>query len=419
LYGERKDGSVFPAEVSLSYFNNSEGQLMVLAFVIDITERKKQEDEIVELNSRLEEKVENRTKELKNSYQLFSEIARNFPKGTINVFDKSLNYIFVEGQELYKLGVKSQQLVGSNYLTRLSPTIAKTIQPLLNEVFEGKSKTFEIETNGGYYQINAVPLPESNNEVERILVVEKNITEEKIAEEKIKKALEKEKELNELKSRFVTMASHEFRTPLSAIYSSATLLSKYQTKEQQDKRDKHIVRIKSTVNSLTQILNDVLSISKAEEGITKPEYKEVQVKDLCIEISEEIQSIARRGQRIIYEHTGASMILCDPDLMKKITLNLLSNALKYSYDKGKVYMSTQVLDSQLTIMITDYGIGIPIAEQNKLFNRFFRAANVANIEGTGLGLNIVKKYVELLSGTITFTSIPGEETIFTVKLPIK
>ena len=391
LYGERRDGSVFPAEVSLSYFKNSKDDLMVLAFVIDITDRKKQEDEIIELNAKLEEKVENRTKELKNSYLLFSQIARNFPKGTINVFDKSLNYIFVEGQELYKLGVNSQQLVGSNYLTRLPPSIAKTIQPLLEEVFDGKSKTFEIETNGSHYQINAVPLPEENNEIERILVVETNITEEKIAEEKIKKALEKEKELNELKSRFVTMASHEFRTPLSAIYSSATLLSKYQTSEQQDKRDKHIVRIKTTVNSLTQILNDVLSLSKAEEGITKVEYKKVQVQEFCKEVSEEVQSIARRGQEIIYNHMGSNTIVCDPDLMKKITLNLLSNALKYSHDNGKVNIDTLVLNNELTIAVKDRGIGIPTAEQNKLFNRFFRARNVANIEGTGLGLNIVKK----------------------------
>lgn len=336
LYGQRKDGSVFPAEVSLSYFNNEKDELMVLAFVIDITERKKQEDEIVELNAKLEEKVEDRTKELKNSYQLFSQIARNFPKGTINVFDKDLNYIFVEGQELYKLGINSHQLVGSNYLTRLKKSISEKIEPILREVFEGKSRTFEIETNKSYYQINAVPLPEDNNTISRILVVEKNITEEKLAEEKIKKALEKEKELNELKSRFVSMASHEFRTPLSAIYSSATLLGKYTTTEQQEKRDKHVVRIKTTVNSLTQILNDVLSLSKAEEGITKVEYKEVIVPDFCGEVSEEVQSIARRGQQIIYEHFGDNQIICDPDLMKKITLNLLSNAVKYSYDKGQI-----------------------------------------------------------------------------------
>ena len=419
LYGLRKDKSTFPTEVSLSHFKNEAGEIVVLAFVIDITERKKQEDEIVKLNAKLEEKVENRTRELKKSYQLFSQIARNFPKGTINVFDKNLNYIFVEGQELYKLGVDSNQLVGSNYLEHLDTKIAEKIAPVLNRVFKGDSQTFEIESKNGIYQINAVPLPEENGDIYRILVVEKNITEEKQAEEKIKRALEKEKELNELKSRFVSMASHEFRTPLSAIYSSATLLSKYKKEDQQDKRDKHITRIRSTVNSLTHILNDVLSLSKAEEGLIETNFKEIKVIPFFTEIKEEIQSISRRGQTLHFEHTGEEVIKTDPDLIKKISLNLLSNAVKYSYQNGKIKLETKATKEYLTIKVTDNGIGIPKNEQKKLFNRFFRAENVANIEGTGLGLNIVKKYVEILKGKITFTSEPEKETIFTVQIPLK
>ncbi len=417
LYGERKDGSVFPVEISLSHFNNEKDEMVILAFVVDITERKRNEDEILRLNEQLEEKVENRTKELKNSYQLFNQIARNFPKGTINVFDKELNYIFVAGQELFQLGIDSTQLVGSNYLTRLKPEIATTIKKRLEKVFEGVEQGFEVESANNFYQINAVPLPENDGTIERILVVEKNITEEKKAEEKIRKALEKEKELNELKSRFVSMVSHEFRTPLSAIYSSATLFSKYTKEEQQDRRDKHINRIKSTVSSLTEILNDVLSISKVEEGIIKVEYKEVKVGALCGDIADELQSIARRGQRMSYKHSGLDTVVCDPNLMRKITLNLLSNAVKYSYDNGEILLETKADEYALIIQVTDHGIGVPQEEQKKMFERFFRAKNVTNIEGTGLGLNIVKKYVELLNGEITFVSKPEEETVFTVSLP--
>lgn len=419
LYGMRKDGTTFPTEVSLSYFKNDNNELMVLAFVIDVTERKRQEKEIIELNARLEEKVEDRTKELKDSYQLFSEIARNFPKGTINVFDKKLNYIFVEGQELYKLGIKSEQLVGSNYLTRLPNKISKKIEPILQKVFKGEAKTFEIENNNSFYQINAVPLPSLDKNIERILVVEKNITEEKIAEEKIKKALEKEKELNELKTRFVSMASHEFRTPLSAIYSSATIISKYTEKENQEKREKHISRIKSTVGSLTQILNDVLSLSKAEEGVEKVINKNIEVESFFYEIKEEVQTIAKRKQIITHSHIGDKTIYSDSNLIKKITLNLLSNAIKYSYDKGCIYLKTKAKHNVLTIRVVDNGIGIPKEEQKKLFNRFFRAKNAANIEGTGLGLNIVKKYVELLKGTINFTSSLEKGTTFTIQIPLK
>ncbi len=413
----KKDGGVFPVEISLSHFKNEKGEVLVLAFVIDITERKNQEKTIVELNSQLEEKVAKRTKELNKSYQLFSQIARNFPRGTINVFDSDLNYIFVEGQELYKLGVNSSQLVGSNYLDRLEPSVSKEIGVLLAEVFKGESKTFEITTNDNKYEINAVPLPEENGEIYRILVVEKNITEEKLAEEKIKKALQREKELNELKSRFVSMASHEFRTPLSAIYSSATLLSKYQKEEQQGNRDKHIDRIKTTVMSLTDILNDVLSLSKVEEGEDAVNIIEIEVEKYCKTVTEEMQQIARRGQTIEYSHRGDKLLRCDPVLMRKITLNLLSNAVKYSHKNGVIELLTVSLDNHFMIEVKNQGIGIPIAEQKELFKRFFRAGNVSNIEGTGLGLNIVKKYVELLNGKISFVSEPEKETIFTVQIP--
>ena len=417
LYGLKKDGSFFPVEISLSHLKNEDGQVLVLAFVVDVSERKKQEKTIIDLNSQLEKKVAKRTKELNKSYQLFSQIARNFPRGTINVFDKDLNYIFVEGQELYKLGINSRQLVGSNYLDRLAPSVSKEIGVLLAEVFKGASKTFEITTNENQYQINAVPLPEENGDIYRILVVEKNITEEKLAEEKIKKALQREKELNELKSRFVSMASHEFRTPLSAIYSSATLLGKYIKEEQQDKRDKHIDRIKTTVMSLTDILNDVLSLSKVEEGEDAVNIVEIEVEKYCKTVAEEIELIARRGQTIKYEHKGDEILRCDPVLMRKITLNLLSNAVKYSHNDGVIELLTISQENNFIIEVKDHGIGIPIAEQKELFKRFFRAGNVSNIEGTGLGLNIVKKYVELLNGKISFVSEPEKETIFTVQIP--
>jgi len=417
LSGMRKDGSVFPVEVSLSHLKDENDDVLVLAFVIDITERKKHEALIIELNAQLEEKVVKRTKELNKSYQLFSQIARNFPRGTINVFDKNLNYIFVEGQELFKLGVNSSQLVGSNYLDRLEPSVSQEIGILLASVFKGESKTFEITTNKNQYEINAVPLPEENGEIYRILVVEKNITEEKLAERKIKKALQREKELNELKSRFVSMASHEFRTPLSAIYSSATLLSKYKKEEQQANRDKHINRIKTTVMSLTDILNDVLSLSKAEEGEEILNFEDIEVESYCKTVTEEMQSITRRGQTIRYSHRGDGMFKCDPVLVRKITLNLLSNAVKYSYENGIIELLTVNLENHFVIEVKDNGIGIPKVEQKELFKRFFRAGNVSNIEGTGLGLNIVKKYVELLKGKITFVSEPEKETIFTVQIP--
>lgn len=418
LKGERKDGSEIPVEVSLTHFHE-DGALKILCLITDITVKKQIEDEIRQLNAELEEKVKIRTQEVQRSHALYSQIARNFPKGTINVFDKDLNYVFVDGKELFKMGIDGKQLIGSNYIKRLSKEIAPTIEAKLKNVFNGDSKTFEIELANEIYEMNAEPLYEDGGEINQILVVERNITEEKKAEKEIKRALEREKELNELKSRFVSMASHEFRTPLSSIYSSATLLEKYKTTEQQEKRDKHINRIKSSVNGLTSILNDILTLSKMEEGKIEVQNEQFSIDEFCTEVCEEVQTIARRDQKIHCEHFGVSIVNTDRKLLKNIALNLLSNAIKYSYDGGNIYVNISVENDKLLLEVTDYGIGIPESEQSKMFERFFRAANVFNIEGTGLGLNIVKKYVELLNGNISFVSVPEKETKFTVEITLK
>jgi len=418
LYGVCKDGTKIPIEISLSHFKNEEGELKVIGLVTDVSEKKKIEDEIRKLNVELEAKVNVRTKEVQRSYALYSQIARNFPKGTINVFDKNLNYVFVDGKELFNMGINGKYLVGSNYIKRLSPDIAPTIEKKLREVFKGIHHTFEIVVSENIYELNAVPLKDEDESINQILVVERNVTEERKIEKEIKVALEREKELNELKSRFVAMASHEFRTPLSSVFSSATLLEKYTKTDQQEKRNKHIKRIKSSVKNLTGILNDILTISKVEEGKIEVVKEYFEVSDFCSEICEEIQTIAHRGQKIIFKHKGDTSFYTDIKLIHNIVLNLLSNAIKYSYDNGEIVLDCEVNSEELTVKVIDNGIGIPNSEQEKMFERFFRAANVTNIEGTGLGLNIVKKYVELLNGNITFTSVPEKETIFTIKIPV-
>lgn len=232
-------------------------------------------------------------------------------------------------------------------------------------------------------------------------------------------ALEKENELNELKTRFVSMVSHEFRTPLSSVFSSATLLTKYTTTEQQPNRDKHINRIKKSVNNLTEILNDILTLNRVEEGKMPVILEGVNIPELFTEACEELQAISSRGQRIKHIHTGGINFVTDKKLVKNIVNNLISNALKYSYKNGRVDVITVLRDDILLVKVKDYGIGIPLKEQERLFERFFRAANVTNIQGTGLGLNIVKKYTELLDGNIRFKSKPEVETEFVVELPNK
>ena len=231
-------------------------------------------------------------------------------------------------------------------------------------------------------------------------------------------ALSKERELSDLKTRFVSMASHEFRTPLSTILSSVSLIAKYTATEDQDKRDKHILRIRSAVNNLTDILNEFLSLGRIEEGKIQVHYTEFNVKEQLQLILGEIQSILKNGQRIHYEHNGKTLANLDLSLVRNIVINLVSNAIKFSPEHAPVHVRSEVADDQLVIAIHDKGIGIPEEDKKHLFERFFRANNVTNIQGTGLGLHIVSRYIELMNGEIQVESELEKGTTFTIKFTI-
>lgn len=240
--------------------------------------------------------------------------------------------------------------------------------------------------------------------------------EEKVKErtQSLSEALEKEKELNELKSRFVSMASHEFRTPLSTILSSAYLVTKYTNTEDQPKRDKHIQRVVSSVNMLTDILNDFLSVGKMEEGKIQVRYSEFDVKELVTQLVAEMQTTIKNGQKLIYNHTGNKMIWLDSSLLKHIIMNLVSNAIKFSPAGSGITISTISDGDSFRLSVKDEGMGISEADMEHLFERFFRGTNVVNIQGTGLGLHIVGKYTELMNGTIECKSELDKGTEFVV-----
>lgn len=232
------------------------------------------------------------------------------------------------------------------------------------------------------------------------------------------RALETEKELNTLKSRFITTASHEFRTPLAAILSSASLISKYDNAEDLEKRHKHVSKIKSAVSNLTEILNDFLSLSKLEEGVVRNNPVEFNLHDFARELTEEMKTTAKDKQKIHYIHVGNDTeVELDKQLLKNVMINLLSNAIKYSPEGEDIHFTTECNIGSVIINVKDRGIGIPAEDQPHLFERFFRANNSANIEGTGLGLNIVRKYIELMDGEMSFVSALNQGTTFTITLP--
>lgn len=235
------------------------------------------------------------------------------------------------------------------------------------------------------------------------------------AKEEVSISLEKEKELGQLKSRFVSMASHEFRTPLSSIQLSASLIEKYSHDFNNPNISKHVNKIKNSVGNLTGILNDFLSLERLEAGKTEPGFKRFDLVKLAEEIIEEMQLIAKQNQNIIYQHTGLnSMVWLDPNLLKNVILNLINNAIKYSGENTFIEFNTEILDDKCIVSVRDNGIGIPEADQKHLFEPFFRAHNTGNIPGTGLGLNIVARYVALMNGSVAFESILNKGTTFTI-----
>lgn len=240
------------------------------------------------------------------------------------------------------------------------------------------------------------------------------------SEQELRRAYEKERELNELKSRFVSMASHEFRTPLSTILSSADLVEAYTREDQQDKRLRHTNRIKASVSNLIGILNDFLSLSKLEEGKVGIQPMAFSLNEFVHETLDEMSGVLKSGQSIRSQLPDTDIELyTDKKILKNIFFNLLSNASKYSHADMPIDCRVQIQDGQLQVEIADQGIGIPKEEQALVFSRFFRAHNAENIPGTGLGLNIVKRYVDLLRGSITFESETGKGTTFRCVLPAR
>jgi PAS domain S-box-containing protein len=222
-------------------------------------------------------------------------------------------------------------------------------------------------------------------------------------------ALSKEKELGELKSRFVAMASHEFRTPLTTIASAADLIEKFKETTDQERREKYLSKIKASIQNLTMILEEFLSVGKLEEGKIEAHYVYFNLPELILEITSDLKNILKPGQTIIHKHTGSDMVLLDPSLIRKIMINICSNAIKFSPENTRVQISSHQ-GSQLNLQVADQGMGIPAEDQKHLFDRFFRAGNALNIKGTGLGLHIVAQYVALMHGQIAIKSTEGEGT---------
>jgi PAS domain S-box-containing protein len=236
----------------------------------------------------------------------------------------------------------------------------------------------------------------------------------------LSEALENEKEVSDLKSKFVTMASHEFRTPLSTILSSAYLLEQYNKNDSSGKSLKHIQRIKNAVAGMKNILEDFLSLGKLEEGLIQTNLETLAANDCFAEIEsviQEFEAMMKPGQEIEFKPAGTADVTLDKNLLKNILINLISNAIKFSPENSTIVVTCQLDPHEAQITVTDSGIGISEEDQQYLFKRFFRGRNASNIQGTGLGLHIVGKYLELMNGRIEMSSDINQGSSFTIYLP--
>ena len=237
------------------------------------------------------------------------------------------------------------------------------------------------------------------------------------SKDELTRALVAEQKLGELKSRFVTMASHEFRTPLTIIQTSATLAEKFADAHQQDERRKYLDRIRVSVKHLNDILEEFLLIGKLEEGVIVPHPAEVDLTRLVNDTVADMQDTLKPGQTVQTHLSCPSAVWLDPSLLRKILINLLSNAVKYSGPGSAVTVRATAVAGTVTLSVADQGVGIPPDDQAHLFERFFRASNVSTIAGTGLGLHIVGRYVMLMGGSVSLHSELNQGTTIILSLP--
>ncbi len=438
LFAVKKDGSEFPVEICLNHYHKNDEQYIV-AFVNNITERKNATDKVDKLREELERKVMERTatlantilqlekqiketavveEELKKIQQLFLQLLRNYPDGAISIIDRQNNFIYTGGTLHTQFNLDPRALIGNKIYPEFPESVQIIIQSLLDDIFKNKivvsNYELPIQPSGDIYMIDAFPLLEEDGTIDKVGVIIRNISELKKTEDELREALEKEKELNELKSRFVSMASHEFRTPLSTILSSAYLIDKYTAANDQAKRQKHVQSIVSAVIMLTDILNDFLSVGKIEEGKIQIRINPFNIQEVIKIMIAEIKPNLKKGQKVTYTHTGNQQVLLDQSALKHIMMNLLTNASKFSPENTTIKIQTTAEPHQIIFSIKDKGIGISKEDQKHLMERFFRGANAGNIQGTGLGLHIVSKYAQMMNGHVSCISELEKGTEFVV-----
>jgi PAS domain S-box-containing protein len=361
------------------------------------------------------------------------------------IFNESLNEIYVFDSETLKflnVNYGAQKNIGYTLeeLLKKTPLDLKTklseneYRQRIDLLKNDKVEKIEFETihqrkDGTTYPVEVHLQRSSLGDKDVFVAIILDITERKNYTEQLEKkveertaqlkiALSREKELNELKTRFLSLVSHEFKTPLSGILTSSVLLSKYKSTQEQQKRDRHIKIIADKVHYLNTILNDFLSLDKLETGNVRYNFNQFKLSKVVDEVIYNANMLLKEGQNIHYPDNIDDLSLYqDEKIIALILTNLVNNAIKYSSEHTMVSITVNQNENFTTMQVIDEGIGIPLKDQKSIFDRYFRAENVVNIQGTGIGLNIVKHHLENLGGTIYFESKENVGTTFTITIP--
>ncbi|HEY5749830.1 MAG TPA: PAS domain-containing sensor histidine kinase [Chryseolinea sp.] len=414
LYARKSNGEVFPVEISLGHYE-LEGEPLAVAFVTDVTTQVKAKKIVAEREAWFRNMADNapvmiwvsgtdkQCTYFNNTWLQFTgrSLVQELGDGwTEGVHADDLEPTF----KTYVEAFDRRDPFVMEYRLRRADGLYRWIQDSGKPTYADDVFTGYVGSCSDIHEQRAI-----TSELE--MLVQKRTTE-------LYEALGREKEMNQLKSRFVSMASHEFRTPLSVVLSSASLIERYSDGENNGHVTKHIHRIKSSVGNLTSILNDFLSLDKLEQGKVEMEWSEFDIVHFMQDVIESVQLLQKSGQTIDFTHAGDTTVTIDQKKLRYVLVNLLSNSMKYSPEGKPIHLQSGNESGVLSIVVRDNGIGIPEDEQQHLFDKFFRARNTGEIQGTGLGLTIVKRYVELLGGTVGFVSKERLGTTFSITIPL-
>lgn len=372
--------------------------------------------------------------ERSQTFQMLRESERRFRA----IFDSSFQLtklltpegIVLEVNEtaLEFTGMQAQNIVGrpiwEQPIWQLSPNAREQLKAGVTKAGRGEFFRSEIDLLGKSGQIITVdfsvkPVKNEMGQVSLLIAEARDISDRKRAESEILKTLAREKELSELRAKFVTMVSHEFRTPLTTIQLSAGLLQDYSSNLPEDKKSTHFVRIQQAIKRMTELLEDILVIGKIEAKTLKFKPVTLNLEKFCSQLVEDLRLNDSNQHELVFIFEGGNTeAQMDEKLLRQMLGNLLSNAIKYSPEGTPVYFYLNCQNQEAVFRIKDSGIGIPTADRERILETFYRATNVGTISGTGLGLAIVKRAVEMHGGKLAISSQEGAGTTFTATLPL-